>query len=365
MAYVILKNVTKKYGKNIIAVNNLNLEIEDKEFFVLVGPSGSGKTTILRLITGLEKLTDGSIFIDNNRIDNLEPKDRNIAMVFQNFALYPHMTVFDNIGFSLKIRKFPKQEIIKRVLSASEILNITHLLNRKPKELSGGEKQRVAIGRAIVRHPKVFLFDEPLANLDVKLRNEMKIELKKLHSKLQTTIIYVTHDQTDAMILGNRIGVIKDGELQQIDTPINLYNAPKTKFVAEFIGWPQMNFFNVEVKTEYNTVYLLGDGIKIPIQKEKLINKLNSRNNKKIIVGIRAENIFIDTENPHTTGKIDIIEPVGSETYLTVLTKNDKFIIKSNRNYLQFKTDTEICLEFNIDKLHFFDSETLSAIDFS
>src|SRR5208337_3173676 len=244
MSSVILKNVVKRFG-SVTAVDNLSIEIQDKEFAVLVGSSGCGKTTALRMIAGLETVTSGEIYIGDTRVNELEPKDRDIAMVFQNYALYPHMNVRDNMGFGLKIRKFTKEEIDSRVQEAADILNIHELLDRKPKELSGGQRQRVAVGRAIVRKPKVFLFDEPLSNLDAKLRVQMRVELKKLHDRLKTTIIYVTHDQVEAMTMGDRIVVLKDGIIQQIGTPLGLYNTPVNRFVAGFIGSPPMNFMKV------------------------------------------------------------------------------------------------------------------------
>ncbi|MBK7978879.1 MAG: sn-glycerol-3-phosphate ABC transporter ATP-binding protein UgpC [Ignavibacteriae bacterium] len=242
MANLSIKNLFKSYDQKNYAVNNVNIEIANGEFVVLVGPSGCGKSTILRMIAGLEDITKGEIFIDSRLVNNVSPKDRDIAMVFQNYALYPHMSVFENISFGLKLRKFSKEEINKRVNDASEILGLTDLLDRKPKQLSGGQRQRVALGRAIVRNPKVFLFDEPLSNLDAKLRVQMRTEISKLHKKLGTTMIYVTHDQTEAMTMGDKIVILNNGEVQQIDTPMNLYTKPKNKFVAGFIGSPAMNF---------------------------------------------------------------------------------------------------------------------------
>lgn len=245
MASVKLVNLSKTFEKNVIAVNKANIDIADKEFVILVGPSGCGKSTTLRMIAGLEDITEGEIYIDDRLVNDVPPKDRDIAMVFQNYALYPHMTVYENMAFGLKLRKFPKKEIEARVKEAAEILEIEKLLNRKPKALSGGQRQRVAVGRAIVRKPKVFLFDEPLSNLDAKLRVQMRTEISKLHLKLETTMIYVTHDQMEAMTMGDRIVVMKDGWVQQIDTPLNLYNKPINKFVAGFIGSPAMNFMKI------------------------------------------------------------------------------------------------------------------------
>ncbi len=247
MASLSLKNVTKKYPNGFVAVKDFNLEIEDKEFIIFVGPSGCGKSTTLRMIAGLEDISSGELSIDDKVVNDVEPKDRDIAMVFQNYALYPHMSVYDNMAFGLKLRKVPKEEIDQKVRNAAKILDLEHLLDRKPKALSGGQRQRVAMGRAIVRSPKVFLMDEPLSNLDAKLRGQMRVEISKLHQRLETTIIYVTHDQTEAMTLGTRIVVMKDGVIQQVDTPQNLYHRPCNKFVAGFIGAPQMNMIDAVV----------------------------------------------------------------------------------------------------------------------
>ena len=255
MADVKLKNIVKKYPNGFVAVKNFNLEIEDKEFIIFVGPSGCGKSTTLRMIAGLEDISNGELYIDDKLCNTVSPKDRDIAMVFQNYALYPHMTVYDNMAFALKLRKVPKDEIDKKVREAAKILDLEHLLDRKPKALSGGQRQRVAMGRAIVRSPKVFLMDEPLSNLDAKLRVQMRSEISKLHHKLQTTFIYVTHDQTEAMTLGTRIVVLKDGIIQQVDTPQNLYNAPDNLFVAGFIGSPQMNFIDATISKDDKGVY--------------------------------------------------------------------------------------------------------------
>ena len=255
MADVKLKNIVKKYPNGFVAVKNFNLEIEDKEFIIFVGPSGCGKSTTLRMIAGLEDISNGELYIDDKLCNTVSPKDRDIAMVFQNYALYPHMTVYDNMAFALKLRKVPKDEIDKKVREAAKILDLEHLLDRKPKALSGGQRQRVAMGRAIVRSPKVFLMDEPLSNLDAKLRVQMRSEISKLHHKLQTTFIYVTHDQTEAMTLGTRIVVLKDGVIQQVDTPQNLYNAPDNLFVAGFIGSPQMNFIDATISKDDKGVY--------------------------------------------------------------------------------------------------------------
>ena len=266
MADLQLKHIYKRYAGYVTAVSDFTMDIADKEFIILVGPSGCGKSTTLRMIAGLEEISEGELYIDGKLVNDVAPKDRDIAMVFQNYALYPHMTVFENMAFGLKLRKTPKDEIKKRVTEAAKILDIEHLLDRKPKALSGGQRQRVAMGRAIVRSPKVFLMDEPLSNLDAKLRVAMRTEIKKLHNKLQTTFIYVTHDQTEAMTMGTRIVVMKDGIVQQIDTPSNLYNTPCNQFVAGFIGSPQMNFMNVKLVKKGNDLYAEfgSDSMKIP-----------------------------------------------------------------------------------------------------
>ncbi|HET9869293.1 MAG TPA: sn-glycerol-3-phosphate ABC transporter ATP-binding protein UgpC, partial [bacterium] len=265
MAKVILKDVNKMYGNNVVAVNNVNIEIADKEFLILVGPSGCGKSTTLRMVAGLEELSGGEIRIDDVLVNDVPPKDRDIAMVFQNYALYPHMTVFENMAFGLKLRKYPKEEIKQRVHEAANILGIQELLNRRPKELSGGQRQRVALGRAIVRKPKVFLFDEPLSNLDAKLRVQMRAEISKLHTRLQATMIYVTHDQLEAMTMGDRIAVMKDGFVQQIAEPITLYEKPVNKFVAGFIGTPSMNFMEGTLNKKRTGVYFNEENFEIKL----------------------------------------------------------------------------------------------------
>ncbi|MBE6778931.1 MAG: sn-glycerol-3-phosphate ABC transporter ATP-binding protein UgpC, partial [Ruminococcaceae bacterium] len=302
MASLSLKNICKKYPGGVLAVNDFNLEIKDKEFIIMVGPSGCGKSTTLRMIAGLEEITSGELYIGDRLVNDVAPKDRDIAMVFQNYALYPHMTVFDNMAFGLKLRKTPKDEIKRRVEEAARILDIEHLLDRKPKALSGGQRQRVALGRAIVREPKVFLLDEPLSNLDAKLRAQMRTELSKLHQKLGTTFIYVTHDQTEAMTMADRIVVMKDGVIQQVDSPQNLYDYPCNMFVAGFIGSPQMNFvesvviekdgkFFVEFGSE-DTKTRVGIKYQIPLPAEKIAGKgLEEYVGKEVIMGIRPEDV--------------------------------------------------------------------------
>uniref|UniRef100_A0A7C4XVC4 sn-glycerol-3-phosphate ABC transporter ATP-binding protein UgpC n=1 Tax=candidate division WOR-3 bacterium TaxID=2052148 RepID=A0A7C4XVC4_UNCW3 len=310
MAQLRLENVTKIYDKNIYAVKDISFTVYNQEFLILLGPSGCGKTTILRLIAGLESVTSGKIFIDETCVNEISPGKRNIAMVFQNYALYPHMTVYDNIAFGLKMQGLPSSEIEKRVNRVSEILNIKELLKRKPRQLSGGQRQRVALGRAIVREPKIFLFDEPLSNLDAKLRVQMRGELARLHRQLSATIIYVTHDQIEAMTLGQKIVVLKDGETQQIADPLTLYKKPKNKFVAGFIGSPPMNFINGIIKREDNKIKFIGEKIMLEIgrQFEKFVGR-------QAILGVRPADFSLapGIEFPIL---VDVIEPVGDETYV-------------------------------------------------
>ncbi|MDW7657951.1 MAG: sn-glycerol-3-phosphate ABC transporter ATP-binding protein UgpC, partial [Bacillota bacterium] len=294
MASVSLKNVYKRYEGGVVAVSDFNIDIEDKEFIILVGPSGCGKSTTLRMIAGLEEITEGEIYIGEKLVNDVQPKDRDIAMVFQNYALYPHMTVYDNMAFGLKLRKVPKDEIKRRVTEAAKILEIEHLLDRKPKALSGGQRQRVALGRAIVRDPKVFLMDEPLSNLDAKLRVQMRVEITKLHQRLQTTIIYVTHDQTEAMTMGTRIVVMKDGFIQQIDNPTNLYLHPQNTFVAGFIGMPPMNFINAKLTVKGDDVFLNFNDITIALPKKYSTPEVKAYDGKEVITGIRPEAITDD-----------------------------------------------------------------------
>ncbi|MBM4331667.1 MAG: sn-glycerol-3-phosphate ABC transporter ATP-binding protein UgpC [Deltaproteobacteria bacterium] len=319
MAKVVMEKLNKHFGE-VKAVRDFDLEIPDKEFVVLVGPSGCGKTTTLRMVAGLEDITSGNIYIDDKIVNQLPPKDRDIAMVFQNYALYPHMTVYQNMAFGLTLRKFPKAEIKQRVKEAAEILNIGELLERKPKALSGGQRQRVAVGRAIVRKPKVFLFDEPLSNLDAKLRVQMRVELKKLHDRLQTTIIYVTHDQVEAMTMGDCIVVMKDGLKQQVGAPLELYFRPANKFVAGFIGSPAMNFMEGELLSEQGGLFLQTMGFKLKIPADKAA-KLKSYPEKRVIFGIRPEDLpEAPASIPNETIEVmvEVLEPLGSEVYLDV-----------------------------------------------
>ena len=331
MASLSLRGIYKKYPGGVVAVSDVNIEIRDKEFIILVGPSGCGKSTTLRMIAGLEEISEGELYIGDRLVNDIAPKDRDIAMVFQNYALYPHMTVYDNMAFGLKLRKVPKDEIDRKVQEAARILDLTHLLDRKPKAMSGGQRQRVAMGRAIVREPKVFLLDEPLSNLDAKLRAQMRTEISKIHKRLGTTFIYVTHDQTEAMTLGDRIVVMKDGFIQQVDTPQNLYENPVNQFVAGFLGSPQMNFIDAQLVQNESGQYVVrfgseasktSKGVKydIVLPASKVVNELRNYVNKDVILGIRPEDID-DSEmkiSVADTGVIEcdveITELMGAET---------------------------------------------------
>ncbi|MDR3120638.1 MAG: sn-glycerol-3-phosphate ABC transporter ATP-binding protein UgpC [Clostridiales bacterium] len=368
MASVVLKNVYKRYEGNVVAVSDFNLDIEDKEFIILVGPSGCGKTTTLRMIAGLEEISEGEVYIGERLVNDVQPKDRDIAMVFQNYALYPHMTVFDNMAFGLKLRKTPKDEIKRRVHEAAKILDIEHLLDRKPKALSGGQRQRVALGRAIVREPKVFLMDEPLSNLDAKLRVQMRIEISKLHQNLQTTIIYVTHDQTEALTMGTRIVVMKDGLIQQVDSPLSLYEAPQNLFVAGFIGSPQMNFIDVNVSKEGDALFLKFDNnrIKLPDHKAKRLVD-NGYVGKDVVFGIRPEDVHDEeiyiTQMPDSVvdAKIDVIEMLGSETLLYMRVGDIVLNARVNPR-IKAKVGDVIKVAIDTNKIHLFDKETEKVI---
>lgn len=367
MADLQLKGIYKRYAGGVTAVSDVTLDIEDKEFIILVGPSGCGKSTTLRMIAGLEEISEGDLYIGGRRVNDVAPKDRDIAMVFQNYALYPHMTVYDNMAFALKLRKTPKDEIKKRVTEAAKILDIEHLLDRKPKALSGGQRQRVAMGRAIVRNPKVFLMDEPLSNLDAKLRVAMRIEIKKLHNKLQTTFIYVTHDQTEAMTMGTRIVVMKDGIVQQVDTPINLYTKPCNVFVAGFIGSPQMNFINAMLSKEADGVYASFGDNKIRIPDGKVTEELQGYFGKEVVLGIRPEDIHDDeafiASKPDSvaTAYVEVTEMMGSETFLYLQIAGENFTAKVNQRSTAKLGDT-IKVAFETNKLHIFDKDTELAL---
>ncbi|NLY95868.1 MAG: sn-glycerol-3-phosphate ABC transporter ATP-binding protein UgpC [Clostridiaceae bacterium] len=387
MASVKLKNVYKKYESahgGVMAVNDFNLDIDDKEFLILVGPSGCGKTTTLRMVAGLEEITAGEIYIGDKLINDVQPKDRDIAMVFQNYALYPHMTVFDNMAFGLKLRKTPKHEIKKKVYEAARILEIEHLLDRKPKALSGGQRQRVALGRAIVREPKVFLMDEPLSNLDAKLRVQMRVEITRLHQKLKTTIIYVTHDQTEAMTMGTRIVVMKDGFIQQVDSPQVLYEKPVNVFVGGFIGSPPMNFVKTRVRKDEKGVFLIfgeAEGsvlqsraqaaeqklvkptmIYLPPERASKIEELGYID-KEVIMGIRPENIkddprfFQQFPDAVVEGVVDVREALGAETLLYLKISDVDFTARVDPSH-KFKPDDEVKMVFDPTRLHIFDAKT-------
>lgn len=369
MASLSLRHIKKVYPGNVTAVKDFNMEIEHKEFIVLVGPSGCGKTTTLRMIAGLEEISDGELYIGDKLVNDVAPKDRDIAMVFQNYALYPHMTVYDNMAFGLKLKKLPKSEIDERVKKAAKILEIENLLDRRPKALSGGQRQRVALGRAMVREPKVFLMDEPLSNLDAKLRVQMRTEIAKLHKSLNTTFIYVTHDQTEAMTMGSRIVIMKDGDIQQIDTPQNAYDKPANLFVAGFIGSPQMNVFRGTVVEEGGKLVLkMTDGTILGLT-DDIAGKLkdNGYISKEVYIGIRPEHLHeadIDPLNSNyseITGKVEVAELMGAETYLH-FTKCDKQVIARVDAKTAKRAGDDVRLQLHWDKIHLFDIETEKSI---
>ncbi len=362
MATVEIKGVGKVYDGGVRAVDNANITVSDKEFVVLVGPSGCGKSTTLRMVAGLEDISEGEIYIDGRLVNDVAPKDRDIAMVFQNYALYPHMTVYDNMAFGLKIRKFPKDEIQSRVTDAARILDIEELLDRKPKALSGGQRQRVAVGRAIVRKPKVFLFDEPLSNLDAKLRVQMRAEISNLHNRLQATMIYVTHDQVEAMTMADKIVVMKSGIIQQIGSPLELYNRPVNKFVAGFIGSPPMNFMNVTIKEEDGKIIADEGPNRIEISGINT-EKLRPYVGKEIIFGIRPEDLIYREQSP--SGKsiktsVSVIEPLGAEIHLFVDTGKHSIVARVAPRY-DFHVGDAAYFDADMDKIMFFDVESESA----
>ncbi len=377
MAGLTLKGIYKKYPGGVTAVTDVNLEIRDKEFIVLVGPSGCGKSTTLRMIAGLEEISEGELYIGDRLVNDIAPKDRDIAMVFQNYALYPHMTVFENMAFGLKLRKVPKDEIERKVNEAAKILDLTKLLDRKPKAMSGGQCQRVALGRAIVRSPKVFLLDEPLSNLDAKLRAQMRTEISKIHKQLGTTFIYVTHDQTEAMTMGDRIVCMKDGVVQQVDTPQNLYERPANKFVAGFLGSPQMNFIDAVLKEEFGQ-YIVefgsedsrsqkGNKYQIIIPEAKVNDELANYVNKEVILGVRPESIH-DEEmyiSSATTGVIDatveITEMMGAEIFLYLECEGIPLTARvSPRSTARISDVIKVAIDPN--RIHLFDKETEDTI---
>ena len=375
MASLSLKHIYKKYPGGVTAVSDFNLEIKDKEFLVFVGPSGCGKSTTLRMIAGLEEISEGELFIGDTLVNDIVPKDRDIAMVFQNYALYPHMTVYENMAFGLKLRKTPKEEIKRRVEEAAKILDISHLLDRKPKALSGGQKQRVALGRAIVRQPKVFLLDEPLSNLDAKLRASMRMELTKLHKNLGTTFIYVTHDQVEAMTMASRIVVMKDGLIQQVDTPQNLYDTPCNMFVAGFIGTPQMNFITAKLIMKQNDLYLEFGSNSVKIPADKANNPaLKEYIDQEVVMGVRPECVMEDEAHleqlPDSTINVgvEVTELMGSEIYLYLSfdgqedATNGKNIIARVSARSTARAGDEIKVAFDTSRMHIFDKDTERCI---
>ena len=361
MASVTYKNVWKKFG-DVVALQDMSIEVEDKEFLVLVGPSGCGKTTALRCLAGLEEVSEGQVMIDDDVVNDVAPKDRDIAMVFQSYALYPHMSVFDNMAFGLKLRKVPKEEIRSRVQDAATILGIEGLLKRKPRELSGGQRQRVAVGRAIVREPKVFLFDEPLSNLDAKLRVQTRAEISKLHQRLQTTFIYVTHDQVEAMTMATRIAVLNKGLLQQMDTPQQLYDYPANLFVAGFIGSPSMNFFEGKIVKEGDTMFVDLESFRVKVPSDRQ-DKFEGLVNQDIIFGIRPEDIHNPEYAPpsiiaeQVETKVDVTELMGNEIFLYLLNGNHNFVARVDpRTRVDMGDHVEVA--FNMDNMHIFDPNT-------
>ncbi len=369
MASLSFQHVYKKYDGGVVAVSDFNLEVADKEFVILVGPSGCGKSTTLRMLAGLEDISEGEIYIDDRLINDVLPKDRNIAMVFQNYALYPHMTVYENMAFSLKINKMPKDEIKKRVTEAAKILEIEHLLERKPKALSGGQRQRVALGRAIVRDPKVFLMDEPLSNLDAKLRVQMRVEITKLHHRLKTTFVYVTHDQTEAMTMGTRIVVMKDGFIQQVDSPTELYDNPVNTFVAGFIGMPPMNFINAKINVEGSEVYVSFENISVKLPERYAVEEVMERDGQEVIFGVRPEAITDETTfvSDHSdtafSADVDVVEMLGAETYLYVTVNGAlPLTCRVDPTTSQSRVGEVVDLAIDTNRIHLFDKDTEQSI---
>ncbi|SDM08478.1 ABC transporter ATP-binding protein [Halarsenatibacter silvermanii] len=376
MAEVVLEDVTKTFNDGeVVAVENADLEVRDKEFLVLVGPSGCGKSTTLRMIAGLEDITEGIIEIGEDVVNDVPPKDRDIAMVFQNYALYPHMNVYDNMAFGLKLRKFPKDEIDRRVNEAADILGIPNLLDRKPKQLSGGQRQRVALGRAIVREPKVFLMDEPLSNLDAKLRVQMRAELSKLHDRLQTTVIYVTHDQTEAMTMGDRIVVLRDGKIQQVAPPMELYRKPVNMFVGGFIGSPAMNFTDASLAEKNGDIYVQADDefeIKLAEELVEANPQVSDYVDKDVVFGIRPEDlndaeitqdVDVATENT-LDAEVEVVEPMGSEINLYINTGSREFIATVDADSKADVGDT-VTMAVTQENMHIFDKETEESVFYS
>ena len=368
MAGISLRHIFKIYPGDVTAVSDFNLEIEDKEFIILVGPSGCGKSTTLRMIAGLEEISKGELYIGDKLVNDIAPKDRDIAMVFQNYALYPHMTVFKNMAFGLELRKVPKDEIKRKVEEAARILDIEHLLNRRPKALSGGQRQRVALGRAMVRDPAVFLLDEPLSNLDAKLRAQMRTEITKLHQDLGTTFIYVTHDQTEAMTMADRIVVMKDGIIQQVDTPQNLYDKPCNKFVAGFIGSPQMNFLDAVIEEKEGKYIAKVGALELPIPDSKGGREVFAPYvGKAIVMGSRPEHIHDDERFMRETGSlpitayVEIAEMMGAEVFLYMTVEGNKITAKVP-SHTVYKTGSTVTIAIDMEKTHFFEADTEKVI---
>ena len=369
MASLSFQHVYKKYDGGVVAVSDFNLDVADKEFVILVGPSGCGKSTTLRMLAGLEDISEGEIYIDDRCVNDVLPKDRDIAMVFQNYALYPHMSVRDNMAFALKLRRMSKDEINRRVTEAAKILEIEHLLDRKPKALSGGQRQRVALGRAIVRDPKVFLMDEPLSNLDAKLRVQMRVEITKLHHRLKTTFVYVTHDQTEAMTMGTRIVVMKDGFIQQVDSPTELYDNPVNTFVAGFIGMPPMNFINAVINVEGSDVFISFENVTIKLPERYAVEEVMERDGQEVIFGVRPEALTDDityvTDHPESafTADVDVVEMLGAETYLYVTVNGSlPLTCRVDPTTSQSAVGQVVDLAVDANRIHIFDKDTEQSI---
>ena len=364
MAEVVLKLITKVFDKDVVAVDDVSFEIKDQEFVVLVGPSGCGKSTTLRMIAGLEEITAGEIYIDGVLVNDIPPKDRDIAMVFQNYALYPHMTAYDNMAFGLKLRKYSKDEIDVRVREAAQILGIEDLLDRRPKAMSGGQRQRVAVGRAIVRKPKVFLFDEPLSNLDAKLRVQMRTEISKLHTRLDATMVYVTHDQVEAMTMGDRIAVMNEGKVQQLETPLNVYDRPANRFVAGFVGSPSMNFIEGQILDD-GSAFIFGEGgasLRLP---SGVASRLQSHRGSAVILGIRPEHIHepvaAGKELAELSATVDVVEPMGSEVFLSLSAAETAFMARFDPVHIP-SVGQQVQLAVDVDRAHFFDKDTQESL---
>jgi multiple sugar transport system ATP-binding protein len=364
MASVRLEHVTRRFG-DVAVVGDVSMEVLDKEFLVLVGPSGCGKSTILRMIAGLEEMSDGNIYIGDRRVNDIAPKDRDVAMVFQNYALYPHMSVFENMAFGLKLRHAPRHEIKDRVERAAEILDIRQLLSRKPRELSGGQRQRVALGRTIVREPQVFLMDEPLSNLDAKLRVQTRVELNKLHRRLQTTVIYVTHDQVEAMTMGSRIAILRDGVLQQLDSPAQVYANPANIFVAGFIGSPAMNFFSARLEQQDGEVRVTANGLDLPLPAE-IVARAGGQTVTDVILGVRPEDIHDGRRvapegKPSAAAKVDVVEDMGNENFVYLTSGESSFMARMDSS-VRVRPGDNLPIVIDTHKIHLFDPATEKAI---